>query len=285
MTSEVFNGRRFGAWFKYDITQLWRSQMKAALGIGLSGLILYALIVSYNLITGQGWCGPSGQGRVIVFVFALLVLELRQTRTYGFLTEKSQGSAWLMTPASTLEKWTAMIINTLIIIPVLFFVVYFGVDWLLCTVDHSCGTAMISTFWNAFTDYKAATEGGAAYIGVGSAIWLLIASFCVNFLYFLLCGLCFKKHKILYGIRIPLWVRLANNANHLCAEHDILPDLRTGLWNGYGCFQLYGRWRQGGTVGRNMVLCCHNNTRSGTCRWYLLQAQNHQALDYGLPFG
>lgn len=202
MTSEVFNGRRFGAWFKYDITQLWRSQMKAALGIGLSGLILYALIVSYNLITGQGWCGPSGQGRVIVFVFALLVLELRQTRTYGFLTEKSQGSAWLMTPASTLEKWTAIIINTLIIIPVLFFVVYFGVDWLLCTVDHSCGTAMISTFWNAFTDYKAATEGGAAYIGVGSAIWLLIASFCVNFLYFLLCGLCFKKHKILYGLAI-----------------------------------------------------------------------------------
>ena len=40
MTSEVFNGQRFWTYFKYDLTQMWRNHVKAAILIGFSGLIL-----------------------------------------------------------------------------------------------------------------------------------------------------------------------------------------------------------------------------------------------------
>lgn len=202
MKNEVFNGQRFWNWFKYDMKQMWRNQMKAALGIGFSGLIFYALAIMFNLVIDQAWQGPSGAGRALVFVFALVALQLYQTKTYGFLTDKSKGSAWLMAPASTLEKWVSMMIMTLIVIPVLFFVAYLGVDWLLCTVDHSCGVSMISAFADALSQYSAAYEAGDTLISIGSAVWFIIASFCLNFLYFLLCGIVFKKHKILYAIAI-----------------------------------------------------------------------------------
>lgn len=202
MKNEVFNGQRFWNWLKYDMKQMWRNQMKAALGIGFSGLIFYALAIMFNLVANHVWQGPNGAGRTLVFVFALVALQLYQTKTYGFLTDKSKGSAWLMAPASTLEKWVSMMIMTLIVIPVLFFVAFLGVDWLLCTVDHSCGVSLISSFGEAVWQYSAAYEAGEAWISIGSAAWFFIASFCFNFLYFLLCGIVFKKHKILYAIAI-----------------------------------------------------------------------------------
>lgn len=205
MTNEVFNGRRFGAWFKYDLKQMWRNQMKAALGIGLSGLILYAVVISFNLVANHIWKGPSGDARVFIFIFALLALMFRQTATYGFLTKKSAGSAWLMAPASTLEKWTGMMLNTLIVIPVLFFVAYFSVDWLLCTIDHTLGASMISSIASSVSDIKASE---ADVVGFGSVIWLSIATFCLNFLYFLLCGIVFKKHKVLMALAIMFAVSM-----------------------------------------------------------------------------
>ena len=44
MKSETFNGSRFWNYFKYDLIQMWRNHMKAALGISLAGLVLYERI-------------------------------------------------------------------------------------------------------------------------------------------------------------------------------------------------------------------------------------------------
>lgn len=208
MKNEIFNGQRFCNWFKYDLKQMWRSQMKAALGIGLSGLILYAIVISFNLVVHQVWSGPSEGSRITLLIVAFLLLELRQAKTYGFLTEKSKGSAWLMAPASTLEKWTGMMIMTLIVIPVLFIVAFFGVDWLLCTVDHTMGVSLLDNLVDGISKYKIMLESGSFAVGMGSIVWLLIASFCVNFLYFLLCGIVFKKNKVIWGLAIMFAVSM-----------------------------------------------------------------------------
>ena len=231
MTSEIFNGRRFLSWFKYDLKQMWRNQMKVALGIGLSGLIFYALVISYNLLVNHVWQGPAGEGRVLIFIFAFIALELRQTATYGFLTEKSKGSAWLMTPASTFEKWVGMILMTLVVIPVLFFVVFFGVDWLLCLIDGSCGEAIITTASTTFSKYAAAFAAGDAWISTGSLVWIAIVSFFANFLYFLLCGICFKKHKVLFGLAIMFALSMGSSiimSPIMGANPDAMEDLFNG---------------------------------------------------------
>ncbi len=201
MKSETFNGSRFWNYFKYDLVQMWRNHMKAALGISLAGLVLYVAVISWNLVFHQTWQAPGFDGRMIIAVLAYITLELYQTRTYGYLTEKKAGSAWLMVPASGVEKWVSMLIMTLIIIPVLFFVVYFGVDWLLCLADHTSGASLLSRFYDGVS--KLGTiEAADLPFSIGSLIWLMIAGFCFNFLYWLLCGICFKRFKIIWGIAI-----------------------------------------------------------------------------------
>ena len=201
MKSETFNGSRFWNYFKYDLIQMWRNHMKAALGISLAGLVLYVAVISWNLIFHQTWQAPGFDGRMIVAFLAFCALELYQTRTYGYLTEKKAGSAWLMVPASGVEKWVSMLIITLIIIPVLFIVVYLGVDWLLCLVDHTSGASLISSFADGVSKFGTLGPEDIPF-SIGTLIWMGIAGFCFNYLYWLLCGICFKRYKILWGIAI-----------------------------------------------------------------------------------
>ena len=201
MKSEFFNGQRFWSYFKYDFTQMWRNHVKAAIGIGLSGLILYVVAVGFNLLFGDGWDGPNLSARFTVFMVAFTALELYQTRTYGYLTDKRKGSAWLMNPASTFEKWLSMIIMTIIIIPLLFFGVYFVSDLLIASLDPTVGHSMLHSIGDGFRDLSSELSHVNVDYATNWNIWAfvpcLIAGFCANYLFFLLCGIIFKKNKIL----------------------------------------------------------------------------------------
>lgn len=206
MKNEVFNGSRFWTYFKYDLTQMWRYHMRAALGIGLSGLIVYVVTVAFGLIINHTWAAPSFIARVATFFTAFAILELYQTRTYGYLTDKQKGSAWLMIPASTLEKWLSMMVMTLIVIPLVFLVSFFAVDSLLCLIDPTCGGAILGKTSELISALQAKLgEANAFYETAWSIrmfIGICIASYCANFLFFLLCGVCFKRYKILAAFAI-----------------------------------------------------------------------------------
>ena len=94
MKSEVFNGSRFWTYFKYDFTQMWRNHVKASILIGFSGLILYILGIAFNAVFRNVWEAPTFVARTIVFMLAVFALELYQTRTYGYLTNRKKGAAW-----------------------------------------------------------------------------------------------------------------------------------------------------------------------------------------------
>ena len=70
MKSEVFNGSRFWTYFKYDLMQMWRNHVKAAILIGFSGLILYVLGISFNALVDKVWQAPSFSARAVVFMIA-----------------------------------------------------------------------------------------------------------------------------------------------------------------------------------------------------------------------
>lgn len=206
MNNQFFNGQRFWSYFKYDLIQLWRNHMKAAVGIGLAGLIAYIGTVTFNLIFDGIWSGPGLAARFSIFFIAFTVLELYQTRTYGYLTDKKQGSAWLMIPASTFEKWLSMILVTIIVLPAVFLVVSLLVDGFLSLVDPTIGSSMLASL-----DHGMQELGGslveinneyATSWSMGAFLPVLFVGMCVNFLFFLLCGLIFKKNKIMWAFVI-----------------------------------------------------------------------------------
>ena len=181
--------------------------MRAAIGIGLSGLILYVIAVGFGLLFDGGqWSGPAIKSRFAMFYMAGVILQLYQTRTYGYLTDKRKGSAWLMLPASTFEKWLSMIIMTLIVIPILFLVVYLGTDALLAALDPTVGNSLLYSFGHGMRDVadEFVTINGEYNTtwSIGFFLPSLIAGFYFNYLFFLLCGLLFKKHKILGAFAI-----------------------------------------------------------------------------------
>lgn len=206
MTNEVFNGQRFWTYFKYDLTQMWRNHVKAAIFIGLSGLILYVIGVSWHALFDHVWMAPGFPARVAVFGIACFALELYQTRTYGYLTERRKGSAWLMLPASTFEKWLSMILMTLVVIPVAFLGTYIAVDAILKLADPTYGELLIGAAQSALESLQnSLVEANNQYSttwNLGFMIWPALAGFCTNFLYFLLCGISFKRHKILWAFII-----------------------------------------------------------------------------------
>ena len=215
-TNDIFNGPRFWTYFKYDLTQMWRNHMKAAIGIGLSGLFFYLVVVTLHLLAGEGWSGPGLGGRYAILLGAVTALELYQTRTYGYLTDRRKGGAWLMLPASACEKWLSMLLMTLLVIPVLFFAVFFGVDSILALLDPSVGHSLAGSILGGMKDIaQELTQVNETYQttwALESLLPLSIVGFCFNYLFFLLCGVCFRKHKILYAFLIIFLLSLLLSA-------------------------------------------------------------------------
>ena len=210
--SEIFNFKRFWTYFKYDLKQMWRNHSKAAIVIGGSIAFLYIIWVLFSLVFTQTWTAPHIIARVAMFGLAFTVLEFYQTRTYGYLTEKKAGSAWLMIPASRTEKFVSMMLMTLIVIPVLFFAVFFLLDGFLSLVDPTYGQTLIGTVtgnWsnilNAFNEMNAQSM---IHCSLAALIFMSVVSLFVNFLYMLLCGICFKKNKIVAAIAIMFGLSL-----------------------------------------------------------------------------
>ena len=210
--NEKFNFSRFWTYFKYDLKQMWRNHSKAAILIGGASAIFYVIWLLFSLVFAQHWTTPPIVARVLVLGLAFAILELYQVRTYGHLTEKKAGSSWLMIPASKAEKYVSMLLITLIVIPLLFFVVYFVIDGFLALVDPTYGQALLT---GAMGAYKEIIDGLSAlssaspisYSTPGMMIYLIISLFC-NFLYFLLCGICFKKNKLVIAIAILFGISL-----------------------------------------------------------------------------
>ena len=204
--SEKFNFSRFWTYFKHDFRQMGRNHARTALLIGGAGVIFYVLWVLCSLVFTQTWTAPPIAARFSVLLVAYTILELCQTRTYGYLTEKRAGSSWLMIPASGTEKFVSMLLMTLIVIPLLFFVVYLLLDGFLSLVDPTYGKAMISGFFGTYSDFVNSLTGfngeSPVRITPASLVFPLIVSTFCNFLYFLLCGICFKKNKIVGAIAI-----------------------------------------------------------------------------------
>ena len=204
--NETFSFKRFGTYFKYDITRLWRKHSRAVLLMGLSGVILYVVWVFFGLLFNQTYSGPALGARYAVFMIVALVLELYMTRFYGYLTDKKDGSDWILIPASKAEKFVSMLINTLIVIPVAFLVVAIGTDWIICLLDKTVGDPMISgpaaLMANMQMDEEDIIVMKELMVSPASFAIVTIIGGWANYLYFLLCGICFKKNKIFYAILI-----------------------------------------------------------------------------------
>ncbi|MBR4842248.1 MAG: hypothetical protein IK006_04035 [Bacteroidaceae bacterium] len=204
MENEVFNLNRFWRYLKsefdsfvsrYGISLLVMSTM-AVTTEAFNGLI--------SLIVAGEWQGVVEPVRYVLYgIFGMIVLITSPAKLYGHLTDRKEGSAFLMIPVSRLEKFISMVLITCVVVPFIFNMVYLGLDILVCKIDPTCGTSMFSRLF--LTDLEPLLAMGGEELQEWSQYLSGIASAATPFLYFddlfqislvfLLGALIFKTSK------------------------------------------------------------------------------------------
>lgn len=196
-----FNLNRFGKYFAYDLKSIWREQRVFLLVWCLLPIFFYMVYMFFSafghgffsILNGISINRPPLAIRVSVFSLASVIfLVLFPSRTYGFVTEKAKGSAWLMLPASRLEKFLSMILICLVVAPIVYFCVYLLSDALVCLLDKQCGSSILAA-WNDFFTYR--LTDNQVWLG-GNGLWTLVSSCLQITSVFLLGALIFKKMKV-----------------------------------------------------------------------------------------
>ena len=200
---DSFNANRFGKYLLYDLKARWSDLGIFFLVFALFPFIFYLIYMLFGtlganslgaIFTGERIDGPSLIVRFSTFAVTTgLFVILFPARAYGFITEKKAGSDYLMLPASRAEKFTSMMLISLVVIPVAFVAIYFISDWLLCLLDKTCGNSMLLTNLNDL-------GSNAEVLIVGNGIPLLLATMAESIVIFLLGSLIFKKWKVGYTI-------------------------------------------------------------------------------------
>lgn len=195
----TFNFSRFGKYFVYDLKRQWKNIGMLMLIFSLFPIIFYMIYMFFaamfdgglmKIFIGLEIDGPAGGTRFGVFaVMSTIFVMLFPSRAYGEITNKAKGSEWLMLPASRLEKFTSMMLISLIVIPLVYVVVYFLSDAFVCLLDKSCGDSLMSFRINK-------EIGSSDFVIPANGFWILASSIVGNAIVFLLGGLIFKKWKV-----------------------------------------------------------------------------------------
>lgn len=183
MENEVFNLNRFWRYLKSDFDAFISRYGISLLVMSTMALTTDAFngLISF-FITGE-WHGMNEPLRFILYViFAIIVLITSPAKIYGHLTDRKEGSEFLMLPASRLEKFISMVLITCILVPFIFNLIYFGLDVLVCMVDPTCGTSMFRRLF--LTDLSPILEMGGDELAEMSQYLTSIASAATPYLYF-----------------------------------------------------------------------------------------------------
>src|SRR5574344_317671 len=211
MNSDIFNFNRFGKYFTTDfksfITRYWLS----LLILSCSGVFIYIFkrILRIIFMGGDDFSGDysffGAPSRGVIFLIFLAITTITAPKKcYGYITDKKDGTSFLLLPASRLEKYLSMLIISCIILPLIFITMYLSIDTLICMLDSHCGDPIASL--NLFDAIIKMNEGNIISFDDGSQVnilnldvikpWMFIDDIFSIVLFFLLGALIFKRSKI-----------------------------------------------------------------------------------------
>lgn len=195
--NDIFNIRRFGSYFASDLKKCLSNYGLTISLLSIIGIIIWAFVGMFTFLFDGSWYSIGVMGRLSFLGIATVALVITlPSQCYGYITNKGNGSSFLMIPVSTFEKFLSMTLITAIVLPMIFFIASFAADWLLCTFVPDCGDSLISAAKGTYAFIN--DELGVKYTEVMKpwlSPWLYIDDFAGCILVFLLGAIIFKKNK------------------------------------------------------------------------------------------
>ena len=203
MNNDVLNMNRLGRYLVTDVKNAIARYGISLLVIATVSLTGYLLVGFFTMIVGAGWQSMPVAGRLFMMVMSFIVLTISApAKIYGFITDKKEGSSFLMVPASSLEKTISMILVCCVILPFAFFAVYLSLDQIICLIDSKCGDSLIMAINNGqnflFDTFQRLSRESNNVIPDYSSLttpWMYFDDIAQGFLLFLLGALIFKSSK------------------------------------------------------------------------------------------
>ena len=194
---DIFNIRRFGKYFVSDLRGAAANFGLSLVLLACSGIIVYLFMGFFSLITSGTWDGSGMAIRFATLAISYVVLMISMPpKCYGHLTDKRAGSAWLMIPASTLEKYLSMVLITIVVIPAIFIGLHCGLDAILCAIDPNCGDSFFTIMGTIPSLLDEIPEIAVAeFVTDMMRPYSFIDDHVYGILVFLLGAICFKKNK------------------------------------------------------------------------------------------
>ena len=196
----VFDLKRFGKYFTYDLNNAWSNFGISALVSGLLPLIFLVFFVIFGLIfDGRVPEFPSPVKFVIPMIIFVILILSAPVKLYGSLTERKAGSDWLMVPASSFEKFLSMALMLCVVLPVVVFGLFALCDLLLGWIVPVYGGSIVKLIPSTLSKVPGVpmTINGVPSSGftAGGLVAMIFLTWCASILPFGLGAVCFKKGK------------------------------------------------------------------------------------------
>lgn len=195
--NNTFSIKRFWNYLLHDLGSA-RSDSGLTLAIiGAMPVFQFFIAQAFSLVFNGQTVVMGDWGKVPAYLTAFFIaLVYFPAKHYGGLTDKKQGSDWLMLPASVLEKWGSMLLITCLVVPFLLVAELVLTDGLLSIIFP--GTYGATAFSKIAYMMKgvwielSTPEGGLAMS------WPLVffLNWCEGVLFFTLGAIWFKKSKV-----------------------------------------------------------------------------------------
>lgn len=195
---KILEPARFWKYFVHDLRNAKNNFGLSLLIIGSMPLIMYLFCHLIQLVFTGNWGFENPANGPIAFTLACLVtILMAPSKLYGRITDKRYGSAWLMLPASSFEKFLSMAVICLLLLPVCLLGLLFFTDWLPSLISNEYGPTVFyyATHINRIFENSGTNEVlQINIIPIGFAWWSS------RILIFLLGAIFFKRAKVGYTI-------------------------------------------------------------------------------------
>ena len=196
--NNTFDIKRFWKYFVYDLTNAKNNCGLTLLLLGAMPVFMFFFYELFSFI-GAGSFSPVHMGAKIpsiitAFVIAALFFPAKH---YGQITGKKEGSAWILLPASKLEKWFSMLLVTCVAVPAF-----------LLAETAACEGLLSLIFPNTYGEMTIVGISGGLNMAwnemsIGDHVTLFMSwpytlylAWCFTILVFTLGSIYFKKSKI-----------------------------------------------------------------------------------------
>ena len=212
--NNIFNTKRFGIVLSNDLLLSKNNFGLSLLICGTMPAIIFLIYeLFYRIIMGD-WGEMNVAWKVTSLCISYLVVIFNfGTKVYGHITEKRAGTSWLLTPASTFEKWLSTILVSCVVLPLCFFAIFAATDGILSLIfNGTYGDSLVfnsnilnpnaeefgeGSFLNFFGAQLGSNllDGSEEYIRF-SFLPIMYMSWVCSILTFVLGAVFFKKSKV-----------------------------------------------------------------------------------------